>query len=190
MIYIDPPYNTGKDFIYKDNFTQKKDEYEEEMGTFDEEGNRLFLNTESNGRFHSDWCSMIYPRLKLSHNLLRDDGIIFISINDYEFDNLRKMCNEVFGESNSLTESPTALVWQQSGTTAGHFANAHEYILVYAKNKKALPFFSLSDYGDDSIIKQGALKKISKANPASEITFIEGIDYEVMMLFLKGNWWK
>jgi adenine-specific DNA-methyltransferase len=100
MIYIDPPYNTGNDFVYRDNFSQTKDEYEEELGLFDDEGNRLFKNTETNGRFHSDWCSMIYPRLQLARNLLTDDGVIFISIDDNEVDNLKKICDEVFGGDN------------------------------------------------------------------------------------------
>ena len=100
MIYIDPPYNTGNDFIYIDDFAQNIDEYEEAKGSFDEEGNRLFKNTDTNGRFHSDWCSMIYPRLILARNLLADDGVIFISIDDNEQENLKKICDEVFGENN------------------------------------------------------------------------------------------
>lgn len=103
MIYIDPPYNTGKDFIYIDNFSQLKKEYEDAKGTFDEEGNRLFKNTDTNGRFHSDWCSMIYSRLLLARNLLADDGVIFISIDDNEQENLKKICNEIFGEQNFIT---------------------------------------------------------------------------------------
>ena len=99
MIYIDPPYNAGNDFFYLDNFTRDKDEYDEEAGVYDEEGERLFRNTERNGRFHSDWCSMMYPRLVLARNLLRNDGVIFISIDDGELDNLKKICDEVFGAS-------------------------------------------------------------------------------------------
>ena len=98
MIYIDPPYNTGNDFIYRDNFAVSREEYEKESGQIDEEtGDRLFLNTESNGRFHSDWCSMMYPRLVLARNLLSNDGVIFISIDDNEVHNLRKMCDEIMG---------------------------------------------------------------------------------------------
>ena len=100
MIYIDPPYNTGNDFVYRDNFTRDKGEYDEEAGLYDEDGDRLFRNTESNGRFHSDWCSMMYPRLVLARNLLRDDGVIFISIDDNEVAQLRKITDEVFGEHN------------------------------------------------------------------------------------------
>lgn len=109
MIYIDPPYNTGNDFVYRDNFTRDKDEYDEEAGVYDEDGDRLFRNTESNGRFHSDWCSMMYPRLVLARNLLRNDGVIFISIDDNEVAQLRKICDEVFGEKNFIAN----LVWKE-----------------------------------------------------------------------------
>ena len=97
MIYIDPPYNTGSDFIYSDNFAQSAEEYYEEIGLHDEEGRMMFKNTDANGRFHSDWCSMIYSRLLLARNLLSDEGAIFISIDDNEVENLKKICNEVFG---------------------------------------------------------------------------------------------
>ena len=103
MIYIDPPYNTGNDFIYKDDFAETEGEFEEAKGTFDEENNRLFKNNDTNGRFHSDWCSMIYPRLMLARNLLTDDGVIFISIDDNEQENLKKICDEIFGEDNFIT---------------------------------------------------------------------------------------
>lgn len=133
MIYIDPPYNTGKDFVYRDNFTQDKNSYEEEIGAKDEEGNRLFQNTESNGRFHSDWCSMIYSRLKLARNLLTDDGVIFISIDDNEVRNLKNICDEVFGENNFrvnqiITSAP-------AGTQSSvDFAIQQSYCLVYSKS--------------------------------------------------------
>ena len=103
MIYIDPPYNTGNDsFIYPDDYSTNKDLYDEEVGAVDESGYRMFKNTETNGRFHSSWCSMMYPRLKLARNLLSEDGVIFISIDDHEVDNLRKMCDEVFGSENFI----------------------------------------------------------------------------------------
>ncbi|NLI91951.1 MAG: site-specific DNA-methyltransferase [Peptococcaceae bacterium] len=133
MIYIDPPYNTGNDFIYRDNFTRDKDEYNEEAGVYDEDGDRLFRNTESNGRFHSDWCSMMYPRLVLARNLLRDDGVIFISIDDNEVDNLRKMCNEVLGEANFVAQ----LVWERAyapKNDAKYISNSHDYVVMYAKS--------------------------------------------------------
>jgi adenine-specific DNA-methyltransferase len=132
MIYIDPPYNTGNDFIYKDNFSMDKDEYEEEIGLYDEEDNRLFKNTETNGRFHSDWCSMLFPRLKLAHNLLRDDGVIFISIDDNELDNLKKICNEIFGENNFIA----CICWQRAYAPVNMnkwFSPNHDFALVYAK---------------------------------------------------------
>lgn len=103
MIYIDPPYNTGNDsFIYPDDYTTNKDKYDEEVGAIDESGYRMFKNTETNGRFHSSWCSMMYPRLKLARNLLSDDGVIFISIDDNEFANIKKICDEVWGTDNFI----------------------------------------------------------------------------------------
>lgn len=134
MIYIDPPYNTGKDFVYRDNFTQDKESYEEELGIKDENNNKLFQNTEANGRFHSDWCSMIYPRLKLARNLLSDDGVIFISIDDNEVDNLRKICDEVFGEENFVCD----YIWQKNFAPKNdnkYISISTESILSYSKNK-------------------------------------------------------
>ena len=133
MIYIDPPYNTGNDFVYRDNFTQSREDYEEETGVYDEDGDRLFRNTETNGRFHSDWCSMIYPRLVLARNLLRDDGVIFISIDDGEVAQLRKICDEVFGESNFVAN----VVWQKKYGPANDsttISPTHDHIVVYAKS--------------------------------------------------------
>jgi adenine-specific DNA-methyltransferase len=109
MIYIDPPYNTGSDFIYRDKWSVDSDQWSEDIGEFDEDDDRLFRNTEMNGRFHSDWCSMIYPRLVLARNLLREDGVIFISIDDNEVAQLRKICDEVFGKANYVAE----LIWQR-----------------------------------------------------------------------------
>ena len=138
MIYIDPPYNTGHDFIYNDRFEMDKQEYDEQTGLFDEEGNKQFAeNTESNPRFHSDWCSMMYPRLMLARNLLSDDGVIFISIDDNEVANLRKLCDEVFGESNFIA----SVVWQKIHSIkndAKYFSENHEYALIYAKSINAI----------------------------------------------------
>jgi adenine-specific DNA-methyltransferase len=137
-IYIDPPYNTGKDFVYKDNFKQSREEYLAESGQVDDDGNRLFQNTESNGRFHSDWLSMMCPRLKLAKNLLREDGVIFISIDDSEAHNLRKICDEVFGETNFIAQ----LVWKKktgAGSGIQHVFDEHEYVIVYGKSKSAVP---------------------------------------------------
>jgi adenine-specific DNA-methyltransferase len=137
-IYIDPPYNTGNDFIYKDDFRQSRQEYLDQSGQVDEEGNRLFQNNESNGRFHSDWLSMMYPRLKLARNLLREDGVIFISIDDGEVANLKMICDEVFGEKNFIGE-----FLKQSkiggGSDSRHIATEHEYVLCYSKNISFLP---------------------------------------------------
>lgn len=133
MIYIDPPYNTGNDFIYIDDFAQNIDEYEEAKGSFDEEGNRLFKNTDTNGRFHSDWCSMIYPRLILARNLLANDGVIFISIDDNEQENLKKICDEVFGEKNFIAQ----VIWERAYAPVNlkkHFSENHDYIICYAKD--------------------------------------------------------
>ncbi|WP_195549249.1 site-specific DNA-methyltransferase [Dorea longicatena] len=134
MIYIDPPYNTGHDFVYGDDFSQSTEEYLENSGQFDDDGNRMVQNTESNGRFHTDWLNMLYPRIKLSKSLLRDDGVIFISIDDNEIDNLKKICNEIFGEVNLVAEIP----WQSRASIQNDtdFSVNHEYICVYAKNRR------------------------------------------------------
>ena len=131
MIYIDPPYNTGNDFVYNDDFSQSATDYVHNSGQEDEEGNRLVANTESNGRFHTDWLNMIYPRLKVAKDLLSDDGVIFISIDDNEVENLKKVCNEVFGEHNFVS----ILNWRRSGgrQDSKYYAVVHEYILCYAK---------------------------------------------------------
>ena len=133
MIYIDPPYNTGNDFVYNDDFSQSADEYQENSGQTDENGNRLVQNTESNGRFHTDWLNMIYPRLKVAKNLLTEDGVIFISIDDNEVENLKKVCNEVFGEGNFIAQ----LIWERAYSPkndARFISNSHDYILMYAKS--------------------------------------------------------
>ncbi len=132
MIYIDPPYNTGRDFIYRDKFAQSSEDYLSDSGQKDEEGNRLITNTESNGRFHSDWLSMMYPRLKLARNLLRDDGVIFISIDDNEVHNLRRLNDEIFGDNNFLAK----LIWKKRNTPPNDktIAAQHEYILCIVKN--------------------------------------------------------
>ena len=133
MIYIDPPYNTGNDFIYRDDFTSSSEEYAEEAGLFDEAGNRMFKNTDTNGRFHSDWCSMIYSRLLLARNLLSDDGVIFISIDDVEINNLRKICDEIFGSSNFVAN----IIWQKKTSSDARMdiSAAHDYILCFAKKR-------------------------------------------------------
>ncbi len=132
MIYIDPPYNTGKDFIYADNFAESTEEYMLDSGQKDEEGNRLVANTDSNGRFHSDWLSMMYSRLKLARNLLKDDGVIFISIDDYEVPNLRKLCDEIFGTANFVAE----FVWKRRVSSAmadNNVSADQDYVICYHK---------------------------------------------------------
>ena len=133
MIYIDPPYNTGSDFVYEDDFADSVDGYRSRSGQYDEQGNRLVTNTESNGRFHTDWLNMIYPRLKVAYDLLRMDGVIFISIDDHEVDNLKKVCNEIFGEKNFVAQ----LVWERAYSPkndARFISNSHDYILMYARS--------------------------------------------------------
>lgn len=155
MIYIDPPYNTGNDFVYNDDFAQGRDEYEAGNGAFDAEGNQMLdpmqRNTEANGRFHTDWLNMIYPRLKVARELLSDDGVIFISIDDNEVENLKKICNEVFGESNFLT-----CITRSTGTpTGGGFdglVNELDYILVYSKKSQFAIINGLPMSEDDSAI--------------------------------------
>lgn len=141
MIYIDPPYNTGGDFVYRDNFIKKNSDYADVSGTYDEEGNQIASefekNADTNGRFHTDWLNMIYPRLKVARDLLTEDGVIFISIDDNEVHNLRKVCDEVFGEKNFVAE----LIWKSKSGGANDsrfFATDHEYVLTYAKNTDSL----------------------------------------------------
>lgn len=182
MIYIDPPYNTGNDFIYNDDFKIESEEWSVESGVVDEAGNRMFKNTDSNGRFHSDWCSMIYSRLMLARNLLSKDGIIFISIDDNEIETLTNICNEVFGEANAVTP----FIWPlPRGINAGLIARAHEYILVYAKNiNERRNFNRKSDEVEYSI--ERCNKKIDDRHPESIIEFPAGIPYEGKDQVLKG----
>jgi len=133
MIYIDPPYNTGNDFVYNDEFDQERHEYIHNSGQYDEEGRMLVQNTESNGRFHTDWLNMIYPRLKVAKDLLSEDGAIFISVDDHEIENLKKMCNETFGDRNFVA----CVVWQRTYAPISlkkHFSESHDFCLIYARN--------------------------------------------------------
>ena len=136
MIYIDPPYNTGNDFVYEDDFAESASEYLANSGQFDEQGNRLVTNTESNGRFHTDWLNMIYPRLKVARDLLTEDGVIFISIDDNEVENLRKVCDEVFGESNFVYELSVINNLNGNDNSSG-MMETQEYCFIYAKNKSS-----------------------------------------------------
>ena len=179
MIYIDPPYNTGNDFVYKDNFTKDKDTSEEELGLFDEEtdnrtmSGELFHNTESNGRFHSDWCSMMYPRLQIAKDLLADDGVIFISADEHEIHNLRKLCDEIFGSNNFLVN----LVWEKRYTRSNNakkFTTLTEPILCYAKNSIGIstikePRNEKADsiYSNPDNDPRGVWTSVSYVNPAT-----------------------
>lgn len=145
MIYIDPPYNTGNDFVYEDDFAQSTDEYLANSGQYDEDGNRMVQNTESNGRFHTDWLNMIYPRLRIAKDLLTDDGVIFISIDDNEVTNLQKLAAEIFGEANVLACFPR--VTKKAGKTTEAIAKNHDHIIVCSKNPS--PTLYLPKHTDD-----------------------------------------
>lgn len=166
-IYIDPPYNTGNDFIYNDKFKKDIDEELLESGQIDEEGNRMVTNNQSNGRFHSDWLSMMHPRLKLARNLLTDDGVIFISIDDNEVDNLKKICDEIFGENNFVA----TFIWKKTSnpnSTSNNIGIEHEYIIMYSKNDKyKLNFLPLDDLDlnkyvnlDEFVLTRGKYKLV------------------------------
>lgn len=149
LIYVDPPYNTGKDFVYKDNFEDSLDNYLEQTGQVDSEGNNFSVNPETNGRYHTDWLNMMYPRLKLARNLLTEDGVIFISVDDAEQANLKKIADEIFGEKNFLAQ----VIWERAYSPVNlkkNFSESHDYILVYGKNA--------------SIIESNGLKRSDDAN--------------------------
>jgi len=174
MIYIDPPYNTGKDFIYKDDFKQSTDEYLRDSEQIDEEGNRLVANTDSNGRFHSDWLSMMYPRLKLARNLLKNDGVIFISIDDNEMSNLRKICDDIFGVDNFLVN----FAWRTDGNfdNQAKFKKCHEYILGFAKQEQSFMAPSVIDPNvpkTSKLYKSEVRNTIVKNGPKNPVSIIK-----------------
>jgi adenine-specific DNA-methyltransferase len=164
MIYIDPPYNTGKDFVYKDNFRQDKESYEAESGERDEDQNRLQANPETAGRYHSNWLSMMYPRLKLARNLLTDDGVIFISINDVEVANLEKLCKESFGEDNFIGAFPAIMNLKGNQDNYG-FASTHDYVCVCTRDKNSCSIGHLpvddEDLVDDWLEDEYGLYKVA-----------------------------
>lgn len=190
LIYIDPPYNTGKEFVYPDKFSQSTAEYMARSGQYDEEGNILTPNMESNGRFHTDWLNMMYSRLKISRNLLTNDGVIFISIDQNEVENLKKICNELYGDANFVGE----IIWQSAtDNNPRQISTEHEYILCYAKNVNALtPWLIESDKAEkinlqykliknkvsDIVEQQKELRKWIKANEAElkGVTHYNNID--------------
>ena len=154
MIYIDPPYNTGNDFVYNDNFDQDKQEYVHNSGQYDEEGNQLVTNTESNGRFHTDWLNMIYPRLKVAKDLLSEDGYIFVSIDDNEVENVKKLCNEVFGGSNFVAQF--IVVRSEGGGLAKRAVIGHDYLVVFAKQiERCRPLGRPKDIRGKIVTKNG-----------------------------------
>ena len=185
MIYIDPPYNTGNDFVYNDEFGMRNEEWNKVSGNYDEDGNqitgKLEKNTESNGRFHTDWLNMIYPRLKLAKDLLTDDGVIFISIDDNEVENLIKCCNEIFGRSNFIAN----LIWKSKSGGANdsrYFAVDHEYIIVYAKSADKFELgidkeaTVTTTYNRKDEKGQYALDRLDKQS----IRYSEALDYEII----------
>lgn len=183
MIYIDPPYNTGSDFIYRDDFKQTKEGYEAELGVYDDEGGKLFKNTDSNGRFHSDWLSMMYSRLIIARDLLRDDGVIFISINDNEVHNLKKICDDIFGGGNFVAN----LIWDRNHSAqAGIIKVYHEYVLVFAKNQSILKTPKSLGNG---LFEAGAMKKASGRHSTQEFTFPKGTRFSAPDRYeLKDEW--
>lgn len=184
MIYIDPPYNTGKDFIYPDNYKEGLDSYLEWTKQVNEEGKKVSTNSESEGRYHSNWLNMMYPRLKLARNLLKQDGVIFISIGDQELDNLRKLCSEIFGEDNFLAD----IVWANreggGGSDSTTFRSKHEYLLAYARSRGHANIFGDETEEDeayafeDEYVEQKGRYKLIKLNSFS-IQYSKSLDYEI-----------
>ncbi len=181
MIYIDPPYNTGNDFVYEDDFAQSAADYMDNSGQYDEEGNRMVTNTESNGRFHTDWLNMIYPRLKLAKDLLAEDGVIFISIDDNEIENSLKVCSEVFGKENYLACFPR--VTKKAGKTTEAIARNHDYLISYAKSsavKLNLP--SHTDDGfkfSDEFIDTRGKYKLNQTLDYDSLQYSASLDYPI-----------
>ena len=176
MIYIDPPYNTGKDFIYEDDFAESAHDYLRRSNQVDAQGNRLSANTAANGRFHSDWLTMMYARLRLARNLLKEDGVIFISIDDNEVDNLRKICSEIFGEGNFIAQ----IVWEGANKNdAKQVGVSHEYALVYSKNRNAVP-------REWSIRKEGVDEALAEV---ARLKSVYGTDFESASQDLAG-WFR
>lgn len=181
MIYIDPPYNTGNDFIYADDFKMESEEWKVESGEWSEEGDRLFKNTDSNGRFHSDWCSMIYSRLMLARNLLTEDGVIFISIDDNEVDDLMKIANDAFGKDNFLACFPR--VTKKAGKTTDAIAKNHDYILAYGKSTSPTLFLpSHTDEGfrfSDEYETQRGKYKLNQTLDYDSLQYSASLDYPI-----------
>mgnify|MGYP001110537449 CR=1 FL=1 len=171
-IYIDPPYNTGKDFIFLDKWNESKEDYWRHIGVINGDGIKLDSNMEADGRFHSNWLNFLYPRLILARQLLKDNGVIFVSINDREITHLKKMCDEIFGEKNLIS----ILIWDKGHSAqAGIFKVYHEYVLIYAKNIESV---KTPKSDDKELFEAGAMKKESKRHPIQEFTFPSGVRWD------------
>jgi adenine specific DNA methylase Mod len=181
MIYIDPPYNTGNDFVYRDNFDKDKETELFESGQIDEYSRRLVANPEASGRYHSDWLSMMYPRLKLARTLLSEDGVIFISIDDNEVHNLRKVCDEVFGEENFVTELPR--ITKKAGKTTDTIAKNNDYVICFRKSEIAeFNSYAHNDNGykySDEFANDRGLYKLSQTLDYGSIQYSPSLDYEI-----------
>ncbi len=181
LIYIDPPYNTGSDFIYEDDFSQSSTRYKAESGQYDEHGNRLVQNTESNGRFHTDWLNMLYPRLRIAKDLLAEDGAVFISIDDHEVDNLRKICDEIFGRDNAVAVFPRLAT--KSGKTPLTFMVSHDYVVCYAKSRHDI-FVGQSfedesyKYSDEYVDERGRYN-LKQPLDCNSISYSASLDYPI-----------
>ena len=193
MIYIDPPYNTGHDFVYRDRFSLTQKELESEAGVFDEDGNRFEVNDSSEARYHSNWCSMMYPRLKLARNLLRDDGVIFISIDDNEVMNLKRLCDEIFGEGNFCVIFPR--VTKKGGKSSEATAKNHDYVLMYAKSVGEADIAGVAhvDSGYDKEDEWVGSRGPYKANQTLDydsLGYSASLDYEITIdgdVFIPGG---
>lgn len=193
VIYIDPPYNTGSDFVYNDDFTSATEAYLAVSGQFDSIGNRLSQNLESNGRFHTDWLNMIYPRLRIAKDLLSDDGVIFISIDDNEVDNLKKICSEIFGYTNFLAEFPR--VTKKGGKSTDTYAKNHDYVLVFCKNINEVRITGIAHvdsgfkYKDEYFDKRGAYK-LNQTLDYNTLQYNTTMDYPIELdgrIFVPGG---
>lgn len=192
VIYIDPPYNTGKDFVYKDNFVDGVQNYLEQTGQVDAEGNHLSTNTESNGRFHTDWLNMMYPRLKLARNLLTDDGVIFISIDDSEQSRLKNICDEIFGEKNFVVAFPR--VTKKGGKSSSALAKNHDYILMYKKGQTlgihALEHDDENFNKEDEFLETRGKYKLNQPLDYDSLQYSSSLDYEIELdgqIFIPGG---
>lgn len=192
MIYIDPPYNTGKDFVYKDNFKDNLQNYLEVTGQVDGEGKRISANQETAGRYHSNWLNMMYPRLFLARNLLKDDGVIFISIDDNEVHNLRKICDEVFGEDNFIADFPR--VTKKAGKSSESISKNHDMILCFQKSDKSeFNSFEHTDEGfkfSDEYVNERGLYKLNQTLDYGSIQYSASLDYEIEIdskIYRAGN---